>query len=60
MPSAPLAPIIESLPERVEHFELPTPFPIGSVNAYLLLGDPLTLVDPGMLYSDTSRRCRAA
>ncbi len=27
--------------------ELPTPFQIGSVNAYLLRGDPLTLVDVG-------------
>jgi glyoxylase-like metal-dependent hydrolase (beta-lactamase superfamily II) len=27
--------------------ELPTPFPIGTVNAYLLRGDPLTLVDAG-------------
>lgn len=27
--------------------ELPTPFPVGPVNTYLLLGDPLTLVDVG-------------
>jgi glyoxylase-like metal-dependent hydrolase (beta-lactamase superfamily II) len=27
--------------------ELPTPFPIGTVNAYLLRGEPLTLVDAG-------------
>jgi glyoxylase-like metal-dependent hydrolase (beta-lactamase superfamily II) len=27
--------------------ELPTPFPIGTVNAYLVLGSPLTLVDAG-------------
>ncbi len=27
---------------------LPLPFPVGGVNAYLLRGDPLTLVDPGL------------
>lgn len=32
---------------RVHRLELPTPFPVGPVNAYLLEGDPLTLVDAG-------------
>lgn len=32
---------------RVHRIELPTPFPVGPVNAYLLLGRPLTLVDAG-------------
>lgn len=27
---------------------LPTPFPVGDVHTYLLLGDPLTLVDTGV------------
>jgi glyoxylase-like metal-dependent hydrolase (beta-lactamase superfamily II) len=27
--------------------ELPTPFPVGAVNAYLLFGEPTTLVDTG-------------
>lgn len=36
-----------SAPLRVHRIELPTPFPVGSVNAYLLEGDPLTLVDAG-------------
>jgi len=31
-------------PHRIE---LPTPFPVGPVNTYLLFGDPLTLVDAG-------------
>lgn len=60
MASEPLAPIIESLPDGVDHLELPTPFPVGPVNAYLLLGDPLTIVDPGMLWSDTIDRLTAA
>ncbi len=32
---------------------LPVPYAVRVVNAYLLLGDPLTLVDPGSLWEDT-------
>ena len=32
---------------QVHRIELPTPFPVGPVNAYLLAGEPLTLVDAG-------------
>jgi len=32
---------------KVHRIELPTPFPVGPVNAYLIEGDPLTLVDAG-------------
>ncbi len=32
---------------QLHRIELPTPFPVGPVNAYLLAGDPLTLVDTG-------------
>ncbi len=32
---------------RLHRIELPTPFPVGPVNAYLLPGEPLTLVDAG-------------
>lgn len=32
---------------RLRRIEIPTPFPVGPVNAYLLAGDPLTLVDAG-------------
>ncbi|MGH2782129.1 MAG: MBL fold metallo-hydrolase [Thermoleophilaceae bacterium] len=38
-----------SLPRDVTPISLATPFAIGRVNAYLLEGDPLTLVDPGPL-----------
>ncbi len=31
----------------IRRLVLPTPFPVGPVNAYVLLGTPLTLVDPG-------------
>ena len=32
---------------QAHRIELPTPFPVGPVNAYLLAGEPLTLVDAG-------------
>lgn len=37
-----------ALPEGIHRIALPTPFPIGRVNLYLLEGDPLTLVDTGV------------
>ncbi|MFZ5650560.1 MAG: MBL fold metallo-hydrolase [Bacillota bacterium] len=38
----------EALPIKTIH--LPTPFPVGDVNAYLIKEDPVTLVDPGLYY----------
>jgi glyoxylase-like metal-dependent hydrolase (beta-lactamase superfamily II) len=35
------------VPEGIAAISLPTPFAIGAVNAYLLEGEPLTLLDPG-------------
>jgi glyoxylase-like metal-dependent hydrolase (beta-lactamase superfamily II) len=35
---------------------LPTPFPVGDVHAYLLLGDPLTLVDTGVNWPPSRER----
>jgi glyoxylase-like metal-dependent hydrolase (beta-lactamase superfamily II) len=54
VPAEPLAPTIDALPDGVDHLILPTPFPVGPVNAYLLVGDPLTIVDPGMVWADTT------
>lgn len=48
-----LAPLAEELPDGVLHAELPTPFPVGPVNCWLLPGDPVTLVDPGMVWADS-------
>lgn len=36
-----------SLEPRVVPISVPTPFPVGPVNAYLIDGEPLTLVDAG-------------
>lgn len=33
--------------DGVSRFEIPTPFPVGSMNCYLIEGSPLTLIDTG-------------
>ena len=38
----PLVPVLGQLPDSVRGFELPTPFPVGPVNCYVLLDDPVT------------------
>jgi glyoxylase-like metal-dependent hydrolase (beta-lactamase superfamily II) len=40
----------------VHRIPLPTPFQIGDVNAWLLRGDPLALVDAGPLMDETEAR----
>jgi glyoxylase-like metal-dependent hydrolase (beta-lactamase superfamily II) len=55
-----MAPVVDRLPEGVLHVELPTPFPVGPVNCYVLLDDPLTVVDPGMVWSDSTAQVGAA
>jgi glyoxylase-like metal-dependent hydrolase (beta-lactamase superfamily II) len=47
------------LPPDVHRIPLPTPFQIGDVNAWLLRGDPLTLVDAGPLMEETDARLEA-
>ncbi len=44
------------LPDGIHRIPLPTPFQIGDVNAWLLRGDPLTLVDAGPLMEETAAR----
>ena len=36
-----------NLIDGVSRIEVPTPFPVGSVNCYLIEGSPLTLIDTG-------------
>lgn len=38
---------------------MPTPFPVGPINAHLVLGEPLTLVDTGPLTEDAWDALRA-
>jgi glyoxylase-like metal-dependent hydrolase (beta-lactamase superfamily II) len=44
------------LPEGIHRIPLPTPFQIGDVNAWLLRGSPLALVDAGPLMEETEAR----
>jgi glyoxylase-like metal-dependent hydrolase (beta-lactamase superfamily II) len=60
MSSRSMAPVVEHLPEGVLHVELPTPFPVGPVNCYVMLDDPLTVVDPGMIWADSTAQLDAA
>jgi len=48
-----------SLPPDIRQISLATPFAIGRVNAYLLDGDPLTLVDTGPLMRETQAELEA-
>jgi len=41
-----LAPLADALPDGVLHAELPTPFPVGPVNCWLLPEGAVTLIDP--------------
>ena len=54
MSGAPLAPVVDHLPHGIVHVALPTPFPVGPVNCYVLLDDPVTVVDPGMMWADST------
>ncbi len=49
-----LPPFVDHLPDRVSRAALPTPFRVGTVNCWLLADRPVTLVDPGVLGSDSS------
>jgi glyoxylase-like metal-dependent hydrolase (beta-lactamase superfamily II) len=44
-----LPPFVETLPDGVSRVSLPTPFPVGHVNCYLLADPPVTVIDPGTL-----------
>ena len=54
MSGTPLAPVVEHLPTGIVCVALPTPFPVGPVNCYVLIDDPVTVVDPGMLWADST------
>jgi glyoxylase-like metal-dependent hydrolase (beta-lactamase superfamily II) len=44
----------------VVRLRLPVPYRIGHVNGYLLIGDPLTLVDPGPRWPQTEQALESA
>ena len=38
---------VAALPDHIARLELPTPYPVGPVNAYVVFGRRLTLIDVG-------------
>ncbi|MDQ0339672.1 glyoxylase-like metal-dependent hydrolase (beta-lactamase superfamily II) [Caldalkalibacillus uzonensis] len=42
-----MKPVTKKKVDGVERIELPTPFPVGPVNVYLVQGEKLTLIDTG-------------
>ena len=47
MQTVPIDPFDAPLLRHIHSITLPTPFPVGPVHAYLVEGDPLTLIDTG-------------
>ena len=47
MQTVPVDPFDAPLLRSIHQITLPTPFPVGPVHAYLVQGDPLTLIDTG-------------
>ena len=47
MQTVPVDPFDAPLLRSIHQITLPTPFPVGPVHTYLVLGEPLTLVDTG-------------
>jgi len=45
---------------RWQRIVLPTPFPVGPVNLYLILDEPLTLIDAGPLAEESRQALRGA
>lgn len=51
--------VCEILP-GIYQITMPTPFPVGDVHAYLLCGEPLTLLDTGLCHQPSEQAMRAA
>jgi glyoxylase-like metal-dependent hydrolase (beta-lactamase superfamily II) len=60
MASEPLVSVSDDLPDGVLHVPLPTPFPVGAVNCYVILDGPVTVIDPGMMWADSTDQLEAA
>ena len=60
MPTSLLPAFMDRLPEWVHRVSLPTPFRVGSVNCYVLMERPVTVIDPGTLQPGSLAKLRAA
>jgi glyoxylase-like metal-dependent hydrolase (beta-lactamase superfamily II) len=54
-----LVPAVTELPGGILRAQLPTPFPVGTVNCYLLIGPTVAVVDPGMMWRDSTSQVEA-
>lgn len=54
-----LVPAVAELPGGILRVELPTPFPVGTVNCYVMLGPIVAVVDPGMMWRDSNSQVEA-
>jgi glyoxylase-like metal-dependent hydrolase (beta-lactamase superfamily II) len=54
-----LPPLVRNVPAGVVRARLPTPFAGGTVNCYVLLEPPVTVVDPGTVAAASLERLRA-
>jgi glyoxylase-like metal-dependent hydrolase (beta-lactamase superfamily II) len=54
-----LVPAVSELPGGILRASLPTPFPVGTVNCYVLLGPTVAVVDPGMMWRDSTDQVEA-
>jgi glyoxylase-like metal-dependent hydrolase (beta-lactamase superfamily II) len=59
MTASMLVPAVAELPGGILRAQLPTPFPVGTVNCYLLLGPTVAMVDPGMMWRDSTSQVEA-
>lgn len=50
--------MLEKLP--VKMISLPTPFPVGDINSYLIMEDPVTIIDPGLYYQPSEEALNSA
>jgi glyoxylase-like metal-dependent hydrolase (beta-lactamase superfamily II) len=51
---------VDRLPDWVLRVSLPTPFRVGSVNCYVLMERPVTVIDPGTLQPGSLAKLREA
>lgn len=49
-----LVPVVNELPTGLVAVPLPTPYRVGTVNCWILPEHPITVIDPGMVFADST------
>ncbi|MHB8158549.1 MAG: MBL fold metallo-hydrolase [Desulfocucumaceae bacterium] len=47
---------LTEIPLPIIKIPLPTPFPVGDINSYLITADPMTIIDPGSHYQPSEEQ----